>query len=248
MDAQESWWFAATEGLNGPHTQGEIFEAVRMGRVRSQTLVRLGEQGEWVPAAQAFPAAFPSSPTPPIGAGATPPRATAVPGSVGDLTARVDVGVAVFLSVITIGIYWDIWLYKRLFWYAQESGRPLGNRINYFWLFIGFLAAGLFLGLLSVGFFLFFLLIVGAVIASAVFSSLLINEIGKDQATITQRAAIRPMSASPATLVTLWVVGNAVGLTVVLLPVGIVLLVFFYIYFFRNHNAVIDSLAQDETH
>ena len=245
MDAQESWWFAATEGLNGPHTQGEIFEAVRMGRVRSQTLLRLGEQGEWVPAAQAFPAAFPSQDStmgaispqlPENRSAATQPNASS---ATRNLNSPVDVGVSVLLTLITLGIWFFFWLYPRLTWYAQESGRSLGNRVAYFWLLVGLSIGSVVFGLVT--FVFAFLLIIAALVFGALLTHLLVV----DQVTIVESSPSEPAKiVSPSTMVVLYVVAGVLSLTVVLIPIGIVVYVFFYMYLFRNHNAVIESLRR----
>jgi hypothetical protein len=241
-EENQSWWFAATDGLHGPFSQGEIFEAIRMGRVQQGTLIRQGEQGDWAAAISVFRVAFPSS-----GSEWAPNPAQQVTnsgssGSINDLNGKVDVGITVLLSVITLGIYWDIWIYKRLGWYSEMSGRPMGNRVNYFWLFIGLIAGATALSLLTGGVFL--ILAVPLAIASVVFASLLISDLGKDQEVIALRTPTSKLPASMATLVILWAVGNGIGFTIILFPVGVVMIIFFFIYFFRNHNTIIDSLTQ----
>ena len=238
----EGWWIAATEGLRGPLTQGEVFEAVRAGRVREGTLIRLGEAGDWITAIAAFPAAFASA-----GPVWSPPRPTpsspaTSSGTINDLNGKVDVGIAVLLSMITLGIYWDVWIYKRLAWYAERSGRPMGNRVTYFWLFIGFVAGSSFLSLVTFGALL--ILVIPLAIASVVFSALLISDIGKDQQAIIQNGGIASLAATPTVLVVLWAVSNGIAWTVILIPISIVMLVFFFMYFFKNHNAVIESIAR----
>ena len=235
------WWVAATEGLRGPLTQGEIFDSVRLGSVQQNTLLRSGGDGDWVTAGVAFPGAFGSAG--PNNFGGSPPifssPAAPITQPPAALGAPVDVGVSVLLSCVTFSIWWNIWVYQRLTWSAETSGRPMGNRVTYFWLNIGLLGGGLFLSLLSGG--LLLLLAIPALIASVVFWCLLVNEFGKDQELTLARSSMA-LPASPAMLIALLAVGNGLGFTIILLPVAIVVLVFFYLYFFRNHNAVAAAL------
>lgn len=242
QNVERIWWIAATEGVRGPLTQGEVFEEIRLGRVLANTLIRSDRAEEWVGASIRFPSAFAASEpalsaAPPVYAGSS-----VTSGSINDLGGKADVGIAVLLSIITVGIYWDIWIYKRLAWYSANSGRPIGNRVTYFWLFIGLLGGAVFLSLVSIG--ALSLLLIPLVVASIVFSGLLISDIGKDQQAIVQQSAGPGLAVTPTTLVVLWTVGNAISYTIVLLPVGIVMLVFFFIYFFRNHNAAIDAVSR----
>lgn len=52
------WWVAITEGVEGPLSRADVFEAVRMGRVQPNTLVRRGTDGAWGQAVDVFPGAF----------------------------------------------------------------------------------------------------------------------------------------------------------------------------------------------
>ena len=56
--SENAWWVAETEGLRGPLTQGEVFDAIRIGAVREGTLVRAGTQGSLAAAGEVFPAGF----------------------------------------------------------------------------------------------------------------------------------------------------------------------------------------------
>jgi len=56
--SENAWWIAETEGLRGPLTQGEVFDAIRIGAVREGTLVRAGTQGSFATAGEVFPAGF----------------------------------------------------------------------------------------------------------------------------------------------------------------------------------------------
>jgi hypothetical protein len=145
----------------------------------------------------------------------------------------------VFLTIITLGIWFVVWLYPRLAWYAQQSERPMGNRVTYYWLLIGFTVASIFIGLFT------FLLWFPLFIAAIVFGSLLTYELVKDQeAIVTSRGALIGLAATPTTLVTLYAVGNGLGVTILLLPATIILLIIFYFLFFKNHNASVAAVIQ----
>lgn len=233
---ERSWWTFTVSGMEGPFTAGEVLEAIRSGHVQAETLVCLGSEGAWVTAESVFPDAFTSAPPPTPPAAPYPPTAPqppSTPQAGPNLGARVEVGMSVLLSMITLLIWWILWLHPRLAWYAQQAGRPFGNRVTYFWLFVGLgiggLASGLILPLL--GFPL--------VIAAVVFGCLLTVEVVRDQTAIAERWGwSSPMPGSVTTLVMLSSIAGGAALTIVLLPVTVVLLVLYFLLFFRNHNLV----------
>lgn len=218
------WWVAYSGGVEGPFTQGQLFDAVRMGRLLPGTLVRQGE-GAWVPASDALPGAFSNQ----VVAPARPVRT--------DLGQSVDVGVSVLLSLITFGIWWFIWVYPRLTWYAERAGRPVGNRLTYFWILVAAFGASIVLGFLTI------VLAIPAAIVVAVFGSLLLYELSVDQRSIAAMRGVVAMPATASTVVTLYAVAQGISITIVLIPVSIVLLVFSYLYFFRNHNAAVAAMG-----
>jgi len=166
----------------------------------------------------------------------SPPPQYSYNTSVPNLASRVDVGLSTFLTLITLGIWFFFWLYPRLSWYSRTSGRPVGNRITFFWVLVGLFAGGVLSSLA------FPLLAFPVLIAGVVFGSLLTNELAKDQeATVRRLNPVSALPATPTTLVVLYVVGNGIGITIFLLPVSLVLLIFFYVLFFRNHNAMVDA-------
>jgi len=108
--------------------------------------------------------------------------------------------------------------------------------VTYFWVLVGLVIGSALMA------FVFPLLWIPGYIAATVFGSLLTYELAKDQeATISRMNPVSGPPASPTTLVVLYAVGNGVGITIVLLPVTIVILVIFYVLFFRNHNAMVDA-------
>ena len=237
------WWISSPAGMDGPLTDTQLLERVRDGGVRADTLVCQGQGSPWVRADTAFAAAFAPAPPPP---GYTPPVPPTPPSAASpqyayvspppNLATRVDVGLSTFLTLITLGIWFFFWLYPRLSWYSRTSGRPMGNRVTYFWVLVGLTIGSALMA------FAFPLLWIPGYIAATVFGSLLIYELAKDQeATIKRLNPVTGPPATPTTLVVLYAVGNGVGITIVLLPVTIIILIFFYVFFFRNHNAMVDA-------
>lgn len=227
----QRWWISTEGGTQGPFTQGEVFEAARTGRIQPGTLLREETSEQWLAASISFPAAFGPVVVTETETWTSAPRA--------DLARPENVGLAVFLTIITLGIWFVVWLYPRLTWYAQQSGRPMGNRVTYYWLLIGFTVASIFIGLFT------FLLWFPLFIAAIVFGSLLTYDLVKDQeAIVTSRGALIGLAATPTTLVTLYAVGNGLGVTILLLPATIISLIVFYFLFFKNHNAAVAAVAQ----
>lgn len=238
------WWVDGVSGPEGPFTSDQLMNRVRGGQLRSDSLVCQGQGSPWVRADTAFPTAFSPAPPPPSSTGPTapPPPTGAAPPQYAytppapNLASRVDVGLSTFLTLITLGIWWAFWMYPRLTWYARTSGRPVGNRVTYFWVLVGLTIASALMA------FVFPLLWIPGYIAAIVFGGLLTYDLAKDQeATIKRANPVSGPPATPTTLVVLYAIGNGVGITIVLLPVTVVLLVFFYVFFFRNHNAMVDA-------
>lgn len=214
---ETSWWISTGSTVEGPFTVDDMLSAIRAGRLQAGTQVCQGAQGPWVTASVAFPSAF--TPTSPL-----PAR---------NLGAPVDVGMSVFLSLITAGIWWMVWIYPRLTWYSLQSGRPMANRLTYFWLVVGLGAAGV------VSFLILPLLWFPLFIATVVFGCLLTVDIVRDQEAIATRNGGGPsLPGTVTTLVALYALAGGLGLTVILLPIAIVVLVFYFLFFFRNHNVV----------
>lgn len=244
--AAQVWWIDGVSGPEGPFTSDQLMHRVRTGELRGESLVCQGQGNPWVRADMAFPTAFAPAPPPPgytLPTTTPPPPGAAAPQyayvpPAPNLATRVDVGLSTFLTLITLGIYWLFWMYPRLSWYSRTSGRPIGNRVTYFWVLVGLFAGGIltFLIFPILGFPIF--------IAGVVFGSLLTNELAKDQeATVKRLNPVSGLPATPTTLVVLYAVGNGIGITVILLPASIVILIFYYVFFFRNHNAMIHAAA-----
>ena len=67
-----TWWIAATEGLQGPLTQGEVFDSIRLGTTKEGTLIRSGADGPFATAGELFPAGFTAAGRPGVETGQTP--------------------------------------------------------------------------------------------------------------------------------------------------------------------------------
>lgn len=169
--------------------------------------------------------------------GRWPVRVDPPTGSLLDL-GRVDVGMMTFLSTITFGIYFMVWLYKAMRMYRTLSGRAGANLEQYFWGTVIAAGAAIVLSLLT-GF-------IGliAVIAAIVLEALLINEVIKDRDAATP-VSVRAMLPSAGLLVTLLVLSNVVSLTVCGLIIAIPLAIWFYYQFFTGHNRLIEANAQN---
>ena len=166
-----------------------------------------------------------------------PVRADTPTGSMLEL-GRVDVGMVTFLSTITLGIYFMVWLYKAMRMYRTLSGRAGANLEQYFWGTVIAVGAAIVLSLLT-GF-----LGLLAITAAIVLEALLINEVIKDRDAAAPLTA-RAMLPSAGLLVTLAVLSNVVSLTVCGLLVGIPLAIWFYYQFFTGHNRLIEARAQE---
>lgn len=240
---ERSWWVYTPAGVQGPYTEAEVRAAIGSGSVIASSQVCFGSQGAWVTAASAFPTAFATDTPPPPPPPPTPPPmpGTYAPAPVQNLGARVDVGVSVLLSLVTFEIWWLIWLYPRLAWYSRQSGRPLGNRVTYFWLFVGLTIGAVASALIFP--FLWFPLYIAAV----VFGCLLTVEVVRDQTAIAARLGWSgSMPGTVTTLVLLNAFAGAAALTLVLFPIAILLLVFYFLFFFRNHNIAAGLIEQSE--
>lgn len=229
-----SWWIYNGSTVEGPFTVDDMLSAIRAGRLQAGTQVCQGAQGPWVTVSVAFPAAFAATPPPPPTSPPTGGYLVPAPSlPTRNLGAPVDVGMSVFLSLITAGIWWMVWIYPRLTWYSLQSGRPMANRLTYFWLVVGLGAAGV------VSFLILPLLWFPLFIATVVFGCLLTVDIVRDQEAIATRNGGGPsLPGTVTTLVALYALAGGLGLTVILLPIAIVVLVFYFLFFFRNHNVV----------
>lgn len=148
---------------------------------------------------------------------------------------RVDVGMMTFLSTITLGVYFLVWLYKAMRVYRILSGRAGANLERYFWGTVIALGAAILLSL-TTG-----VLGVLALIAGIVIEALLINEVIKDR-DAAAAVNIRPLLPSAGLLVTLLVVANVASVTVCGLIIGIPVAIWFFYQFFTGHNLLIQSV------
>ena len=254
-DEVRIWWAAETQGPSGPFTQGEVFDAIRFGRLKAETLVRKGSNGEWSPLISVFPAAFSSTSVQATMPDASPSEGFNVPSRFGKVNRKVNVFSAVILSVITLSIYWFVWLYRRLGWYAHMSGHPLGKKVAYFWIAVGLIAASFLLVFLV--FFVYvpdaILLVSALTLGSVVFLGALIGAVGRDQKTIVEDAGYSALPISPGIVVALYVVPSLLSLvlgflpdiySLLVFPIVLIAGVFFLIFFFQNHNAVIAASGE----
>jgi len=152
---------------------------------------------------------------------------------------RVEVGMMTFLSTITLGIYFLVWLYKSMRVYRTLSGRAGANLEQYFWGTVIAFGSAIILSLITG------VLGVLALIAGIVIEALLINEVIKDRDAAAP-ANIQPLLPSAGLLVTLLVVGNVVSLTICGLIIGIPIAVWFYYQFFTGHNLLIEGLERGQ--
>lgn len=138
---------------------------------------------------------------------------------------------------MTLGIYWAAWLYAQLPWYSLCTGASLRSRRILFWISAAAFATGFLIILVTagIGSLAALPILAGAVIAS----SLLVFDIGKDQAAVAGRKYMAYPLASPGTLVALWSLGVSFALTVLLTLVGVVILVLFFARFFKSHNLAV---------
>lgn len=162
--------------------------------------------------------------------------ANAAPNSVGFMPfGRVEVGTVTFLSTITLGIYFLIWLYKGMTIYRTMSRRSGANLEQLFWGTIIALGATFVLSLATI------VLGLLAAIAAVVISAILINEVLKDRDEIGRRYGVLEQLPSAGTLIAVWVISEVLSLTLCGLIVGIPLAVWFYYQFFLGHNIIIDA-------
>lgn len=246
------WWLHTGNEVHGPYTAADLAQRASDQSLTADTLVCQGHEGAWVTAVTAFPALFPPPapgatpppPPPPTAPPATPQQPPPTASAAGtpaqpysppvkDPAEPVDVGLSTFLSFITAGIWWLIWLYPRLDWSARVAGRPIGNRVTYFWIYVGTVSGAVLFSIVFLP--LWFLAAIGA----AVIGSLLAYELGKDQETVIRtRSPGTPPPATATTQVVLFATASGTAVTIVLLPVSLILAVFYTVFFFRNHNAV----------
>jgi hypothetical protein len=76
-----------------------------------------------------------------------------------------------------------------------------------------------------------------------VIGALMLGEVCAARAELAKRAGVAPMLSSGGTQVTLWVLGQVLGVVVV----GIVLLVVQAVQFFQDHNTVAKALGRRAT-
>lgn len=249
------WWTAETEGVMGPFTQGDVFDAVRLGRLKENTLIRRGETGEWTVLISMFPAAFSAGLVQPPSAYAPPQAPTRSPDAARYLTGSVRIGSAVLLTIITLSIYWLVWIYRRLGWYQRISGNSSRLSITFFWVAIGLWIVSFVLLVIETftGLAILLLTEFAVGLVSALFLALVIRNVANDQQAVVTAGVGFRLPMSPQLLVSIYVVASVIGYGSLLLPeiYGLVLLplsligsTVFLIYFFRNHNAVIAVLAR----
>ena len=152
-------------------------------------------------------------------------------------TGRVDVAVMTLLSVVTLGIFFLIWVYKAMKEYRQLSGREGQQMDQYYWATIICLGASVVLTALTG------VLGILTAIAAIVVYALFLNELIKDRDTIAARLGVTGLAGS-GLLITLAVVGNALAFTLIGLVVWIGLEIWFCIVFFQSHNKVAEALSR----
>ena len=175
---------------------------------------------------------------------AVPPASASAPmqrtSSGGNLMeyGRVDVTTVTFLSAITLGVYFFIWLYKAMKIYRSLSGRSGANLEQLFWGTVIAVGATVVLSVATV------VLGLLALVAAIVIDAILLNEVLKDRDEIARRVHLISRMPAAGLLVTLCVLSNVFGATICGLIIGIPLAIVFYYQFFTGHNTLMNAAEQ----
>ena len=164
------------------------------------------------------------------------PAAAAAPSPVGTFMSpgRVDVGLVTFLSVITFGIYWMVWVYGAMKEYRAHSGRVGRNLEQLFWGMVIALGVAVVLGIFTVV--LWFVAVVAYIVIAAFF----VYELMLDRDAIAARLGIVGLP-TVGMLLTLSILANVFSATFCGVIIGIPLGIWFYIEFFRGHNRIVEA-------
>lgn len=151
----------------------------------------------------------------------------------------VDPGTLTLLSIVTLSIYWFIWVYGPMQDYRRFSGRQSPNIVQLFW------ATVICAGVVMVMALVFPLLALIAAIALVAIDAVLFNEILKDRDLAIAQAGSPPAEGSRALLVTLIVVANVLSLTVCGLIIAIPIMIYVFLIFFRGHNTFVQAVGEE---
>lgn len=151
----------------------------------------------------------------------------------------VDPGTLTLLSIVTLSIYWFVWVYSPMQDYRRFSGRQSPNIVQLFW------ATVICAGVVAVMALVFPLLALIAAIALVAIDAVLFNEILKDRDLAIAQAGAPPAEGSRALLVTLIVVANVLSLTVCGLIIAIPIMIYVFLIFFRGHNTFVQAVGEE---
>ena len=152
---------------------------------------------------------------------------------------KVEVGMMAFISIITLGIYFFVWLYKSMHAYRKLSGRSGANLDTYCWGTVIAVGVAVILSLLTI------ILGILAGIAALVMQVILVSEVLKDRDAAAP-SAVRAQLPSAGLLITLLILGHLTSVTLCGLIVGIPLFVWFYYQFFTGHNMLVNALNRPQ--
>lgn len=150
---------------------------------------------------------------------------------------RVSVGMTTFLCIITLGIYYLIWIYKNMKVYRALSGRAGANMEQLFWGLV--IAIGLTV--------LFSWTIIGSLllgIAIIVLQIMLTSQMLDDRIAIAQRYGFLPQLPSKGYTMGILIAALVSPYLIVTLLITLPLLIWYLVVFFRGHNVVVDGVAR----
>lgn len=148
---------------------------------------------------------------------------------------QIDVGTAIALSIVTLGIYGNVAFFECARQYQALAPGVGKNFDAYFWLYIGLILPVLFFAI--VFFPLALLLMVGQVVAGY----LALGEMLEARTAVVARHGLSLQLTSPDTLKGYWLFGNFL---VFFMCAGIIPLIIQAMKLFEDHNQITRSLAQ----
>jgi GYF domain 2/Domain of unknown function (DUF4234) len=131
----------------------------------------------------------------------------------------------IIISVITCGIWGYIIFYRLGKAYATHSGQK-DNFDAWFWSYVGASVASIATGLLMLP-------------AAIAIGALLLKETLDHRRTLERRAEISPPLTDTQTHLVLWVIGSVLGAFIV----GIPIMIYQTVLFFRDHNRLCEARA-----
>lgn len=150
---------------------------------------------------------------------------------------RVSVGMTTFLCVITLGIYYLIWIYKNMKVYRALSGRAGANMEQLFWGLV--IAIGV-----TVLFSWTVILSILLGIAIIVLQIMLTSQMLDDRIAIAERYGFVSQLPSKGYTLGILIAGLVSPYLIVTLLITLPLFIWYLVVFFRGHNVVVDGVAQ----